>query len=93
MTEKEQLIEIIRKHFNDLISRQMYVDWVENGDCMKTKSGELADAILEWHSQEIMKIQLCPNNKCNRGKVLSPDGDSAVVDCPVCEGKGWYVSQ
>jgi len=41
---------------------------------------------------ELSYIKLCPNNKCNRGKVLSPDGDSAVVDCPVCNGKGWYVS-
>ena len=37
----------------------------------------------------IENIKLCTNNKCNRGKVLSPDGDSAVVDCPVCNGKGW----
>ena len=37
------------------------------------------------------QITLCTSTDCDKGKALSPDGDSAVVDCPECEGRGFRL--
>ena len=37
------------------------------------------------------EITLCTSMDCDKGKSLSPDGDSAVVDCPECEGRGFRL--
>ena len=34
-------------------------------------------------------LVLCTNKECDHGKALAPDGSSAVVDCPECQGRGF----
>lgn len=49
------------------------------------------DVIKNFIRELIASITLCDNFGCDKGKVLSPDKDSAVVPCEICDGKGWVV--
>ena len=37
---------------------------------------------------ELDGIELCPNNYCDKGKVIMKT-ESSVIDCPVCNGRGF----
>lgn len=34
-------------------------------------------------------LELCTRMDCSGGKSLAPDGTSAVVNCPECNGRGF----
>jgi len=34
-------------------------------------------------------LALCTRMDCDKGKALAPDGSSAVVACPECQGRGF----
>jgi len=49
----------------------------------------LANAIEQYVIKAMESLQLCTRKDCDKGKALSPDGSSSVVDCPECEGRGF----
>ena len=38
-------------------------------------------------------IELCQENSCQRGKIISPCGGSFVVDHLACEGRGFLAKK
>ena len=56
---------------------------------------ESKQRVLEETNKEICQaiinsIELCPNQFCDKGKVIM-ETESAVIDCLVCSGRGFKV--
>ena len=72
--------------------KPLKINWGSKVGWSKYEQVGYNQACMDWeayHKHILDSIELCTN--CEKGKVLSPDGDSAITDCEVCRGRGFRV--